>query len=856
MLIGLVAVAIPILIHLLNRQRATLVDWGAMRFLLESLTSRSRRILIEEIILMVLRCLVVALLVLAMARPYLLARSAIPWPVVLPAMIVAVILAGIAGAMWANARARWLLLGVAGLLTIVAVGASIVEGVLQDRTWTLTGGQRDVAILIDGSASMTIPVDGKPNFERAIDEAKTVIRSCGAGDAFSLIVAGPAPRAVVRNPITDREELAQALHDLVPTGGAMRVLESLDAAATSLAAGTRPAKEIVLITDGQSVGWDARNETRWKARGAALKSFPVPPRIVCRTLSLPPELHNAAVGDIRFSRTVVGTDRPVRIDVTIVNTGTTPIEPLSVELLVDGVSVARQDAGEMARDAAETVRFDHRFAKSGPHVVTAKVLSEDEMPSDNEASRVLPVIDKLPVLIVEGNPSPRALDGAASFVDIALTPIDEEEAQPAQKEDAKAADKKPEAEGVLGSLVTTTVVDAPDIASVTDFERYSLVILANVPRLPQATAANLVRYVQGGGGLLIVLGDKAVTDFYGGWTSEGGQLFVPAALGQRKSLPEAPAHFGIKTLSHPAMGLMRDTTQSDVERAVVTAFWTLTIDNKDQDVRIGGLLDTGDPLLVERRVGKGYVLMTSMSLDRHESNLPSLKCFVPLVHELAYYLAAPALTQPNMRPGSEFVMEFAAKSPGAAKKAEEMVKAMKTADVLTPGQRPLKAPLAATPNGLRVTFRGTQEPGLYRLVVPRAVSAEFAVPPAAATDTGFPFVVLNDAEEGRLTALTDAEIDAAAQQVDLVAVNSIDQLIQAVTGQTPRDELWRYLALALLAGLLAEIGLTRWIATQRRMHMVDTVAFGPDTVDTETFRERAKRMLSGTTHEPEGASKA
>ncbi|GAG43096.1 unnamed protein product, partial [marine sediment metagenome] len=77
MLTGLVAVAIPIIIHLLNRQRATIVDWGAMRFLLESLTHRSRRILIEEIILMALRCLVVALLVLAMARPFMPSRTTI-----------------------------------------------------------------------------------------------------------------------------------------------------------------------------------------------------------------------------------------------------------------------------------------------------------------------------------------------------------------------------------------------------------------------------------------------------------------------------------------------------------------------------------------------------------------------------------------------------------------------------------------------------------------------------------------------------------------------------------------------------------------------------------------------------------
>ena len=41
MLIGLAAVAIPILIHLLNRHKAKLVEWGAMRFLLASLASRT-----------------------------------------------------------------------------------------------------------------------------------------------------------------------------------------------------------------------------------------------------------------------------------------------------------------------------------------------------------------------------------------------------------------------------------------------------------------------------------------------------------------------------------------------------------------------------------------------------------------------------------------------------------------------------------------------------------------------------------------------------------------------------------------------------------------------------------------------
>ena len=41
---------VPILIHLLNRRSAVVVKWGAMRFLLASLSSRRRRVMFEEIV--------------------------------------------------------------------------------------------------------------------------------------------------------------------------------------------------------------------------------------------------------------------------------------------------------------------------------------------------------------------------------------------------------------------------------------------------------------------------------------------------------------------------------------------------------------------------------------------------------------------------------------------------------------------------------------------------------------------------------------------------------------------------------------------------------------------------------------
>lgn len=848
MLAALAAVAIPILIHLLNRQKATVVDWGAMRFLMESLTSRSRRILLEEIILMALRCMIVALIVLAMARPFLPSRTTIPWAVVLPTMLAAAMLVGIAAAMWSSVRRRWALLAAAAVLTTVALGGSVLENIAQGKLWSLTGGERDVAILIDGSTSMTIPVDGQPNFARAVEEARALINACNPADAVSLTLAGPVPRPVIGVPTSDREDLSDALRTLVPTGGSMRIIDSLSAATAALADGHNPAKKIVVLTDGQNLGWDARNDARWQFLADGFKHFPNPPQIVVRTFGLPPALRNAALTDLKFSRKVVGTDRTVRIDATVSNTGTTPLEHLGVELLVDGASVTRADSAELAPGSSETVRFDWRFTRPGPHVVMARVLSEDQVASDNSAVRVLPVIDRLPVLVVEGDPSVRPLEGAASFIEIALTPPDED-GEPAPA--AKKSDK-PGMEERLGSLVQPKIVSAMNLGAAGDLRAYSLIILANVPKLPAATASSLVRFVQDGGGLLIVAGDKVMPSFYNAWTSEGGQPFVPAMLGVRKTLEDAPAHFGLKTFSHPALELVRDTTQSDAERALITAYWTLAADAKDVAVRVAGLFDTGDPVLVERKVGKGTVLMTAVALDHRESNLPGLKCFVPLVHELAYHLAAPALAQTNVAPGAEFVVELPAKTPEALKKAADFARL--TGDVRTPGNRRLPAALAASAAGLRATFTATYEPGLYHLALPAVLAADFVLPPGAEKD--FPFAVLDSGDEGRLVPLTEAEFDAAGRHVNLFHAPSMDQMVQAVTGEVPGEELWRYLAVALLVALAAEIGLTRWVATQRRMHVVDTVAFGPEAVDVQTFRDRARGLLATARREPQGASKA
>ena len=109
---GLAAIAIPIIIHLLNRRTAKVLDWGAMQFLLESVESRKKRIQLEEALLLAARCLLVGLLALAVARPFIPPGSSVPWLVVLPSFLVGLVSFTTALVLRGNRKWFWILMGV------------------------------------------------------------------------------------------------------------------------------------------------------------------------------------------------------------------------------------------------------------------------------------------------------------------------------------------------------------------------------------------------------------------------------------------------------------------------------------------------------------------------------------------------------------------------------------------------------------------------------------------------------------------------------------------------------------------------------------------------------------------------
>ena len=103
--------------------------------------------------------------------------------------------------------------------------------------------------------------------------------------------------------------------------------------------------------------------------------------------------------------------------------------------------------------------------------------------------------------------------------------------------------------------------------------------------------------------------------------------------------------------------------------------------------------------------------------------------------------------------------------------------------------------------------------------------------------------VSRSAGESRLDLLSDTDQATIDQQLDYFAAANDEQMIAAVVDEVPGHELWKYLAVAALAILLAECFVTRWIAQHRKTGAEEKVEFVSDGEKLSSFKERAQQML-------------
>lgn len=342
-------VGIPLLIHLLRRRRVKVVQWAAMEFLQQSQKRQRRRLRIEELILLALRTLIVALAILAFGRPVLR-----------------------------------------------AVGISLLSQ--NARVYAV--------IVVDNSFSMEHKArDGRTAWQKAKaaadDVATKILRS---GDSASLVLVSDAANSVVSAPSFDLSLIRQRIGAAATADHATDFAAGAQEVARLLKASKAPTKEVYWITDDQAKAWDRSEKESAKQ---AWKEIGKQARLVWVSVGAPAnERDNLQVGMPALSRELVTPQLPIRIDAPIVNNGNQARSNLLVELTVDGKPGGTQRVSVPAKRSA-LASFPYRFVTPGTHtgqVALANADSADSLPRDNSTSFAVRSRERIRVLVQDMKP--------------------------------------------------------------------------------------------------------------------------------------------------------------------------------------------------------------------------------------------------------------------------------------------------------------------------------------------------------------------------------------------------------------------------------------------------------------------
>ncbi|MEZ6241950.1 MAG: BatA domain-containing protein [Phycisphaerales bacterium] len=375
---GLALVALPIIIHLLMRRRRRPVKWGAMRFLLEAYRKQRRRMALEQILLLASRCLLVALLALAIARP---------------------------------------LLGAA----------------------PLAGGARTLVLLIDNSLTSALADDqGVSDLDRSKKLASEALArlDTARGDRAALIaLAGPADPVVL--PVSpDIAGVTQAVEALRPADSAMDLRGAIDTLDLAITGSDEAPPTLVVLSafrEGSGLGKTPIEAIGRKPVRLLVSPPDDAPRSNVAVVGVEPMralvLADASggplgVGQVRVLLRRSGNDvgRRAATAVRLLAEAPSPIPLASASV--------RWEPGQS--DAAALLTLDPealaRAAGAGEGVVLRAEIDPDALDRDNVRRHALEVRDALRVAIV----SPGRFTGAvaideftpADWVSLALRPGD------------------------------------------------------------------------------------------------------------------------------------------------------------------------------------------------------------------------------------------------------------------------------------------------------------------------------------------------------------------------------------------------------------------------------------------------
>ena len=341
-LYGLAALSAPVIIHLWQRKRVIKVPFGTLRFLkiIAARTSRSAKI--ENLLLLLLRCLIFALVVVAAARP-----------------------------------------------------------VVSTEATRLFGGNvpRSLALVVDQSLSMSYRSGDDPRLEIAKRQALAVIDDLKPGDEVAVIAVSDRARLLIAEPTVDHGVAKQAVAGILPTEARTDFSSGLREARKAIGKKARGVKQIFLFTDNQEAGWQfdktAVFDDAWRQVNPKL--------VIVHTDDL--SAVNAAVAKVQFTTPFAASGALMRGVVTVENHSVAPLRDL-VEIRLGTEKLVTKPVEAAPASSVELPFEFQAPAFSGHWLLGTADLGGDKLPGDDRYFFTLPVYQTPRVLIVEAGDGP------------------------------------------------------------------------------------------------------------------------------------------------------------------------------------------------------------------------------------------------------------------------------------------------------------------------------------------------------------------------------------------------------------------------------------------------------------------
>jgi hypothetical protein len=359
LLVGIAGVASPIIIHLLAKKQIKRVVWAAMRFLKVTVDRNKRKMNIEDILLLILRCLILALLAFALARP------------------------------------------------------SLREGGFGGF-----GGDEAAILLVDNSGSMSATDGAVSRFEKAQKAAGQILDGLPAGSRVAVWLVSDTVRESVSEPARDLALARKSIREAKRTDQGTEWQSALRRAVEVLKKQPGVHKHIYAVTDGQAAGWKGVGEIRTQLESVkremratlVLTSEGEERNLGITDIRLATALPTVNQ-PLRFEVSVANFG-PAEVGGVAVSLAIDD-EPPAEEQMLDTIAVG---------GAPKSLSLFATFREPGFHTVTAR-LHSDRCPFDDQRSFALRVIDEVNVLLVDGDPGAEPRDSEVFYLCNALTPV-------------------------------------------------------------------------------------------------------------------------------------------------------------------------------------------------------------------------------------------------------------------------------------------------------------------------------------------------------------------------------------------------------------------------------------------------